>query len=105
MNILPALLLIFSILLNFLLIWYARRLTGQFVFFTENIDEIREYLRLFESHIMSIYELEVFYGDTTLEGLIEHSKDLIERIAQFSDGFSLEEEELTQEERDSDGSS
>tara|TARA_R100001079_G_C4301061_1_gene91167 strand:+ start:127 stop:447 length:321 start_codon:yes stop_codon:yes gene_type:complete len=90
-------LLALSLSLNILLIWYARRLTGQFVFFTENIDEIKEYLKIFESHIKSIYELEVFYGDSTLEGLIQHSKELIQRISYFSDGFSLEDGEVDEE--------
>lgn len=97
MNVLITFLLVLSLCFNILLVWYARRLTGQFVFFTENIDEIKEYLKIFESHIKSIYELEVFYGDSTLEGLIQHSKELIQRISYFSDGFSLEDSEVDEE--------
>ena len=86
-------LLIASIALNFLLIWYARRLTTQFLFFTENVRELEFSLRRFDNHLKSVHELEMFYGDDTLTGLIEHSKDIVKDVGAFYDGFSLEEEE------------
>ena len=37
-------------------------------------------LNNFHSHIKSIYELEMFYGDQTLEHLLNHAKELSENI-------------------------
>jgi hypothetical protein len=34
----------------------------------------------FNQHIKSIYELEMFYGDKTLEGLLNHGKDLVSAL-------------------------
>ena len=90
-------LLFFSFLLNLLLIWYARKMTRQFVFFSENIDKIQAYLESFDGHIKGIHELEMFYGDDTLGSLMEHSRDLIEKINNFNDSFTLEEQEEEEE--------
>ena len=85
--------LFFSLLINVLLVWYCRRLTAQFLFFSERIVDLEKSLEAFESHLKGVHELEVFYGDDTLGGLIEHSKSVVETVREFFDGFSLEEEE------------
>jgi len=78
--------------LNVLLVWYCRRLTKQFLFFTENVGELEAALNAFDDHLKGIHELEMFYGDDTLGGLIEHSRTIVDRIKDFYDGFSLDEE-------------
>ena len=83
-----------SLCLNCLLIWYCRRLTKQFVFFAENVGELETVLDAFSSHLNGVHELEMFYGDETLGGLIKHSRDTVERIKSFYETFSLEEEEV-----------
>jgi len=85
--------LFISISVNMLLVWYCRRLTKQFLFFTENVGDLEESLGAFETHLTDIHELEMFYGDDTLAALISHSKQIVERIRDFYDGFSLDEEE------------
>tara|TARA_R100000234_G_scaffold40732_1_gene24389 strand:- start:2539 stop:2823 length:285 start_codon:yes stop_codon:yes gene_type:complete len=76
-----------------LLFWYCRKLTNQFVFFSENMVELENRLMLFSDHLKGIYELETFYGDETLEGLLKHSKDLMQLVEDFNDNFTLDEEE------------
>ena len=80
-----------SLLVNGVLIWYCRRLTQQFLFFAENVSELEGSLAAFSSHLNGIHELETFYGDETLGGLIQHSKSVVENIKDFYDGFSLEQ--------------
>jgi len=82
-----------SVLLNLLLVWYLRRLVSQFMFFNENIGVLEEKLLAFNNHLSSIYELEMFYGDDTLEGLISHSKELLSNVQEFYENFSLDDEE------------
>ena len=71
------LLLYLSVLLNFLLMWYAY----QFVIENNNIEEdltlLFENTEEFIDHLEQIYELEMYYGDQNLQSLIEHSKGLI----------------------------
>ena len=85
--------LIFSLCLNVLLIWYSRRLAKEYVSFVESLSELEKPLIEFQAHLKSIYELETFYGDTTLEGLLRHSKQVVSSITGFYDDYTLEEEE------------
>jgi hypothetical protein len=82
--------LIISFLANIVLVWYCRKLTSQFLFFSENLEGLEASLQSFDEHLKSIYELEMFYGDDTLESLIKHSKDLLQSVGDFNDSFSLE---------------
>ena len=93
-----AILLFLSTGVNLLLVWYCRRLTKQFLFFTESVGELEAALGAFDAHLNGIHELETFYGDDTLGGLIAHSKTIVDRIGDFYDGFSLDEEEEDEDE-------
>ena len=93
-----AILLFLSTGVNLLLVWYCRRLTKQFLFFTESVGELEAALDAFGAHLNGIHELEMFYGDETLGGLIAHSKTIVDRIGDFYDGFSLDEEEDEEDE-------
>ena len=83
--------LVVSATLNVLLIWYARRLTAQFLFFTENVADLETALTTFDTHLKGVHEMEMFYGDDTLQGLIEHSKFIVNRVNGFYESFTLEE--------------
>jgi|TARA_R110000823_G_scaffold289156_4_gene407560 hypothetical protein len=100
MNALLIFFLTLSLSLNILLAWYARKLTKQFVFFSENLSSMEEELDQFSKHIVGIHELEMFYGDETLGGLIKHSKELVQRVAAFNNNFVLEEPEEEEEEEE-----
>jgi len=82
-----------SFALNAVLIWYVRKLISQLYLFTDEVYKLEEHFDAFGKHLGGIYELEMFYGDTTLDGLIRHSKDLLNKVSQFRESFSLEEEE------------
>ncbi len=50
-------------------------------------------VRNFSEHLQSLHELEMFYGDTTLGHLIEHSKQLVEDMKNFEEIYTLLEDE------------
>ena len=56
----------------------------------------------FLDHVKSIYELEMFYGDETLESLIIHSKELVNNFYEHEDKHYTPETEDPQEEYDND---
>tara|TARA_R100000664_G_C2744909_1_gene132824 strand:+ start:1386 stop:1706 length:321 start_codon:yes stop_codon:yes gene_type:complete len=81
------------------LLWYIRRLISSlndmYVLIKETLGALNEY----EEHLEKVYSMDTFYGDSTLEGLLEHSRDLkkgleeIVRIIQsFFDERAQEEE-------------
>jgi len=92
-----SILLFLSLGLNALLIWYCRRVTKEFLFFTERVQDLEASLSAFDSHLTDVHELEMFYGDATLGGLIEHSKAIVDRIKDFYEGFSLDDEQGEEE--------
>jgi len=46
------------------------------LYFSENIDEIIFSLQSFQGHLRDVYEMDTFYGDETLQSLLDHSKEL-----------------------------
>jgi len=57
--------------------------------------ELQETVEVFDNfvtHLDSIYKLEVFYGDDTLQGLLEHSQGVLRHLDQFAIKYFPEEE-------------
>ena len=99
-----AALLIISVSLNVILVWYIKRLIQEFKFISNNVDDTTEALDNFVEHLEKLYELETYYGDETLKRLIVHSKETLEEIKGFEtvissikegeeEGEDLDEEE------------
>jgi sensor histidine kinase YesM len=98
MNILLTISFLLSFLVNVLLAWYSKKLTSQFIFFSDTITSLENDLQEFSTHITGVHELETFYGDDTLGRLMQHSRELINSISEFNDSFSFEELEQPEEE-------
>lgn len=47
----------------------------------------------FARHLKAVYELDMFYGDETLQGLLEHAVSFNEQLDTFEYIYSLTEEE------------
>lgn len=80
-----------SLFLNCALAWYCRKLAREYVSFVERLNSLEGGLIQFGAHVKSVYELEMFYGDSTLEGLMEHSKQISDKVTEFYDEYTLEE--------------
>ena len=85
-----------SILLNAGLIWFVRNLINELSDINEDMEELLNTTASLQNHIQKIYELEMFYGDQTLEELIQHTKSVVSEIEFFKEKYSseLEDEEL-----------
>tara|TARA_R110002126_G_scaffold4922_7_gene25514 strand:+ start:6233 stop:6547 length:315 start_codon:yes stop_codon:yes gene_type:complete len=78
--------------------WYIRRLISTLNRVYDLVQDILEAVSLYEEHLEKVYKMDTFYGDSTLEGLLEHSKDLkkgLQRIVQTIQSFF---DEATREE-------
>ena len=80
-----------SVIVNVLLIWYARKLLQKLAFFSEDITDINEDLEIFSEHLVNLHAQETYYGDETLQHLIEHSKTIVEDVQQFKDLYLIGE--------------
>ena len=81
-----------SILLNVFLLWFARKSSARLTIVASNIDEIMSAIENFENHLETIYEMETFYGDETLHGVLTHAKGVAEFLSGFEDIYELSEE-------------
>ena len=82
-----------SIAANVTLLWYNREAVKKIVFFSDNIGDMMGYFKEFLTHLESLYEMEVFYGDETIKGLIDHTKFMVDEINNFEEIYSLTREE------------
>ena len=95
--------LIASLLLNVFFIWYFRNLVSRLRFISENLGDLVEETISFRDHLESVHELEMFYGDETLSGLIDHVGEYSETLVEFEEIYTLldeDEEEENLEETD-----
>ena len=92
-GILPFLLFI-SVLINALGGYYIYFLINDRKDAQEEFNSLLNKNELFLTHLQQVYELEMYYGDETLESLIKHSRRLIE------DFYSYEKENFSDNEED-----
>ena len=88
-----------SIVIVVILVWYIRRLTAELNTISNDFDNFYEQLDSYEKHIDQIHGLEMFYGDETLQGLIKHSRGILNNIYDFQIKYFIEEEEEEKEEK------
>tara|TARA_Y100000310_G_C20304033_1_gene633134 strand:+ start:256 stop:558 length:303 start_codon:yes stop_codon:yes gene_type:complete len=82
--------LIASLILNVLLVVYIIWLLRKMWIISESFESILDSLNHFSDHLKSIHELEMFYGDETLGGLIEHSKEVVDDLNELEMFYSTE---------------
>jgi hypothetical protein len=69
--------LIFSIFVNFVLVWFSREQSRKVFYTSQNLADLVEIISSYRGHLKSVYEMEAFYGDTTLEFLLQHTRDIV----------------------------
>ena len=87
------LLLVLSVGINIFLMVYLRWILKKMAFLSENIGDLLSSIGGFSKHLEGIYELETFYGDTTLKNLIQHSKNVVKDIELYKEIYTLFQEE------------
>ena len=49
----------------------------------QDFDNLLDLVSNYEEHLSKVYNMETFYGDTTLQNLLSHTKSLSEDIKSF----------------------
>ena len=89
-----SLILAVSIILNIGLYLYLRGVLFRLLTISEEMGDFQNMVNSFASHLKNVYELEMFYGDQTLAGLLNHAVSFNEQLETFEFIYSLTEEEL-----------
>ena len=85
-----------SVLLNVGILAYARAAIVRIVSVSEELADLQQMVNSFAHHLKTVYELDSFYGDETLRGLLEHAISFNEQMDTFEYIISLTEEQLPQ---------
>ena len=88
-----SILLSFSVLMNIGLIVYIRKAIIELLRISEELYDIKEMTEVFGAHVQEVYELEMFYGDETLNSLLEHARSFAVHLETFEYIYGLVEEE------------
>lgn len=86
-----------SMAFNVFFIWYIRNLLSQLYFVANNMSDLVDETISFRDHLSSVYELETFYGDETLAGLLVHVGQYSETLSDFEEIYALLDEEDEEE--------
>ena len=89
-----------SVIINGFAVWYIRELLIRFKFYSENTGQLFTNLQEYTDHLQRVNQMEVYFGDPTIQGLLEHSRDVTVTVAEYLDIFSLEEEDLDAQEEE-----
>lgn len=91
-----------SLLLNSFLVWFIYKSLNRQADLVSLIEDIQYKIDVFSNHMESVYELPMYYGEPTIENLINHSKLLLSSFKDFNEDYKIyngaEEYEQLQEE-------
>jgi hypothetical protein len=87
--------LVFSVLFNIGIFLYARAVVVRLLSVSEELGDLQEMVNSFANHLSAVYELETFYGDATLQGLLNHAISFNEQLETFEQIYTLTEKERT----------
>lgn len=83
--------LLLSLIFNVGVFVYARAAIVRLLWVSEELGDLHHMVRSFANHSQTIYEMEMFYGDETLQALMEHARSLDEQLSTFEHIYTLTE--------------
>jgi argininosuccinate synthase len=87
-----------SVLLNVAVFVYARSAISRLLYVSEELGDLKTMVDSFSEHVSGLYQLEMYYGDQTLQGLVDHAQSFNEQLETFEFIYTLTEAENTEEE-------
>ena len=76
------------------LVYALYRVNSRVEYFISNLEETFFSIESYRDHLELVYGLETFYGDDTLQALLQHSKELSDFLRESQQVFSLDEKEF-----------
>ena len=98
LEIILAIVATFSVVLNVAVFIYARSAISRLLYVSEELGDLKMMIDSFSNHVSGLYQMEMYYGDQTLQGLVDHAQSFNEQLETFEFIYSLTEEGITAEE-------
>jgi len=81
--------LLVSVIMNIGVFAYARKAVSILLLTSEELGDLQLMINSFANHITGLYEMEMYYGDETLRGLMEHANSFADQMENFEHIYSL----------------
>ena len=78
-----------AVIIIVFLIWYIRKILNELLYISGNIGDFLVVIDNYSEHLETVYNMETYYGDETIQGMVEHTKVIVEEIRQFESVYSL----------------
>ncbi len=85
--------LILSIGLNCFLAWYIFNMLRLNVLVYESVRIIKERIVSYGNHLDKINSMETYYGDATIQSMVDHTKQIVENLDEFLQSMEAGEDE------------
>ena len=82
--------------------WYITMLLKRIADINDDVNELFDNLEAFSEHLESLSQMTMFYGDETLQGMIVHSQEIMEKIYDYQLKYELDSEFDEEQQDDSD---
>jgi len=89
-----------SLVINVVLFMYSRNVTRKLGMIANEMADLRDATTSFANHVRTVYELEMFYGDQTLQALMDHARSFRDYLGEFDYIYIIEEQEENDQENE-----
>ena len=86
-----------SIGINIFFYLYIKKTLVTVVTASEEASEIFSMFDSYGEHLQSVYEMPLFYGDETLQGLLEHTRNIIDYMKRYEEVYSFTQPDLEEQ--------
>tara|TARA_B100000131_G_scaffold289087_1_gene300866 strand:+ start:492 stop:830 length:339 start_codon:yes stop_codon:yes gene_type:complete len=82
-----------SIVFNVLVFIYARNVVSKLLMVSQELSDLQLMIDGFTKHLKNVYELDTFYGDQTLQNLLNHAESFNKQMETFEYIYILTDDE------------
>ncbi len=75
--------LVSSMVINIIFVWYTRKLLNYLEMTNDETRSILSLVAEYETHLTDVYSRDIFYGDATLESLLEHTNKVADEVQKY----------------------
>ncbi len=94
LHIILSLIALLFIGISAVLYYYVRTQIIPIIVSSEESAELFTRLQTYANHLNTVYELPTFYGDDTLQSLLDHTKDLYRFLGRYENIYSFTQPDL-----------
>ena len=81
--------LFISVVANIFAVFYIKYLFSETEEINNDMEDILDLVSRYTEHVSSLYQLETFYGDETLQSLVEHSQNVSDEMLSYCEKYEI----------------